>query len=223
MLENLKPLVKGSVKRSYGAGSTVLYQGEVPRSACVIIKGAVRVYSISSQGDEQIVTYHVAGEFFPTSWIFQKSSGTEFFYETVTDAEIAFIPRLELLDFFDKSPASQKSLLDYFTTNYAASLIRISALEQPKAREKLLYTLYYLCQRYGRPANKSVHINLSLTHQNLASLVGLTRETTATEMNRLKKQKIISYDNQKYIVNQEKLLELIGEESFREISISAEA
>lgn len=219
MLDNLKPLIKGAVKRKYSSGATILYQGEVPRSACVILKGAVRVYGISSQGDEQIVTYHVDGELFPSSWIFDKTSGSVFFYETVTPAEIAFIPKNQLIDFMQKDDDLQKSLLDYFTTNYTASLIRISALEQPKAREKLLYTLYYLCQRYGKNSGKSVKISLSLTHQNLASLVGLTRETTATEMNKLKKQNILSYDNQKYSVNLEKLLELIGEESFRDIKI----
>ena len=40
-------------------------------------------------------------------------------------------------------------------------------------------------------------------------------------MNKLKKQKIITYDNQQYTVKVEKLLELIGEESFRDISIAA--
>lgn len=221
MLDNLQPLLRNALKRTYSAGATILYQGEVPRSACVILKGIVRVYSISSQGDEQIITYHVAGEFFPTSWIFKKTSGSVFFYDTVTAVEIAFVKRSELVEYIQNNKGYQQAVLDYFTTNYTASLLRISALEQPKAREKLLYTLYYLCQRYGKPASRSVKINLSLTHQNLASLVGLTRETTATEMNKLKKQKVLSYDNQKYSINLEKLLELIGEESFRDISIEA--
>lgn len=221
MLDHLKPLVKKAVKRAYSPGSTVLYQGEVPRSACILLKGTVRVYSISSQGDEQIVNYHVASEIFPASWIFKKSAGTEFFYEAVDNSEIAFVPRDELIEFIQKDKQGCAALLDYFTTNYTASLIRISALEQPKARDKLLYTLYYLCQRYGKPSSRSVRIGLSLTHQNLASLVGLTRETTATEMNKLKKQDIISYDNQQYTVKLDKLLELIGEESFRGISIAA--
>ncbi len=222
MIEDLKPIIKGAVKRNYSAGATVLYQGEVPRSACVITKGIVRVYGISSQGDEQIVTYHVSGELFPTSWIFNKTSGSQFFYDTVTDSEIVFIPREELTGFIKTAPALQEKILDYMVSNYTASLVRISALEQPKAREKLLYTIYYLCQRYGRPSGSLVKISLSLTHQNLASLVGLTRETTATEMNKLKKQKIIEYDNQTYKVRLEKLLELIGEESFRDIDITTQ-
>lgn len=221
MLEHLQPLIRKSIARSYGGGSTILYQGEVPRTACIIKHGVVRVYSISSQGDEQIVAFHVAGEFFPSTWIFQKSTSSMFFYEAVTDCEIVFTPKEELISFMMAEPKRTTALLDYFTTNYVASLVRISALEQPKAREKLLYTLYFLCQRYGRMGKGLVEINLSLTHQNLASLVGVTRETTATEMSQLKKQKILTYDNQKYTVDVEKLLNLIGEESFRGVKISS--
>jgi len=219
MLEHLQPIIQKSVTRSFSAGATVLYQGEVPRSAFILVKGVVRVFSISPQGDEQIVTYHTAGEFFPVSWIFGKTPGSLYFFETVDESEIAFVPRDELIDFMLAAPARTRAMLDYFTTSYAASLIRISALEQAKAREKLIYTLYYLCQRYGKPKGSRVGIELSLTHQNLAGLVGVTRETTATEMAKLKKQGILTYENQRYTVNLEKLLEMIGEDSFRGINI----
>ncbi len=224
MLTLLQPLLKTSITRVYSPGSTILFQGEVPRYVSIIKSGIVRIYSISRQGDEQIVAYHVAGEFFPSSWIFGKTTSTLFFFETVTESEIAFVPKQDFISFMQSDPKRSAALLDYFTTNYAASLIRISALEQPKAREKLLYTLYYLCQRYGKGIKKGsqiVEIELQLTHQNLASLVGLTRETTATEMNKLKREGVLSYDNQTYKIHQEKLLDLLGEDSFRGISIKS--
>jgi CRP/FNR family transcriptional regulator len=219
MIIHLQPLIKKSTRRRFDAGSTIIYQGEVPRSAYILIRGIVRVYSISSQGEEQIVTFHVAGEFFPTSWIFGKAPGTLFFYEALTDCEVALCQRDELIDFMKSTPSRNQALIDYFATNYAASMIRVNALEQPKARDKLVYTLYYLCQRFGKTDSSKIKIPLTLTHQNFASLVGLTRETTAIEMNKLKSEKIISYKQQEYIVNMEKLLDVLGEDSFRNLTI----
>jgi len=221
MLNQLQPLIKRSLTRRFSAGSTILYQGEAPRSACVLVKGIVRVFSISSQGDEQIVTFHIAGEFFPSSWIFDKAPGTLFFYEAVTDCEVAFCSRTELVEFMTATPERNKALLDYFTTNYAAWMIRVNALEQPKARDKLTYTLYYLCQRYSQEPGKMVKIPLTLTHQNFASLVGLTRETIAIEMNKLKREGVIDYKQREYSVNTEKLFDLLGEDSFRGLSIGS--
>jgi CRP-like cAMP-binding protein len=220
LLDQMQPLVKTSIVRKHSKGSTILYQGEVPRNACILLKGIVRVCSISPQGDTQIVMFHVPGEFFPSSWIFEKASSTLFFYEASEDCEVVNIPKATLVDYMTKDPIRSTALLDYFTTNYSASLIRVNALEQPKARDKLIYTLYYLCQHYGDAMSNKMTIPFALSHQNLAGLVGLTRETTATEMSKLKKQGVLSYANQLYTVDKEKLLSLIGEESFKDIHLS---
>lgn len=212
-------VTKTATVRAYSAGSTVLYQGEVPRNVCVLKKGVVRVFGISAQGEEQIVTYHVAGEFFPSAWLFSKASGTLFFYEAVTDCEIALVNKDIFLESIYNSPAVSRALIDYLAVSYTSSLVRVNALEQPKARQKLLYTMLYLCQRYGRQHRQRIRIELSLTHQALAGLVGLTRETTATEMNQLRKDKILTYANQIYDVNLDRLLDLIDEDSLRSISI----
>lgn len=220
MMHILQPLVDGSIKRSYSAGSTIIYQGEAPRAACVLVSGVARVSSISKQGDEQIVMFLVEGEFFPLSWIFEKTPISLFFYEAMTDCEVVFVPRVEFMTHLHSTQENSMAMVDYFAKNYTASLIRINALEQPKARDKLVYTLYFLSQRYSADNGNSVKIPIALTHQHLASLVGLTRETAAMEMSKLKKQAVIRYLQQHYTVNVDRLIEIMGEDSFRGISIT---
>lgn len=223
MNDYLQPLIDRSLVREFSPGSTILYQGEAPRNACILVSGVARVFSISANGEEQIITFHSNGEIFPSSWIFGKSPSTFFFYDALTKCSVAYVGREELLEFMQTDKKRSLALLDYFTTSYAASLIRINALEQPKARDKLLYTLYYLCHRHVKDMNgkTKVTIPINLTHQNFAGLVGITRETTAMEMSKLKKQGIITYKQQKYTVDVKKLIELIGEESMEEMSIAS--
>lgn len=221
MLEELKSVTETAVKRNYHAGSIILYQGEAPRSSYIVIDGVVKVYSISPDGDEQIVIFLVAGDIFPFSWLFKKASAVLFFYEALTNCKVALVPPETLKQSLLQSPKTMKSLINYFANNYTATQIRVNALQQPKAKDKLIYMLYYLCRRYGvldAKTNQTL-IPISLTHQNFASLVGLTRETTAIEMNKLKKQKIITYKKQNYHVHLQKLLQLIGEESFKNIKV----
>jgi CRP-like cAMP-binding protein len=217
----LRPLTDSSSKRLFSAGSVILYQGEAPRSACMIVEGIVRVYTISKLGDEQIVTFYIAGEIFPSSWIFEKSPSTMFFYEALTDCEIAFASREDLLAYITSDTVISKDALTYFATSYSASLLRINALEQARACDKLIYTLYFLSQRYGVTKNGQTYLPIALTHQSIASLIGLTRETTSTEMSKLKKQKVITYKSQMYVLDHEKLLDMIDEDSFRSIAIGA--
>lgn len=219
MHEHVKPLIANYISREYDRGNTILFQGEAPRTACVIESGIVRAINISTQGEEQTINFHTAGEFFPSTWVFNKTPTSIYFYEAVTTAKISFVPRQELIDSFSATPETRSLLIDYLATNYSAALLMISALGRPKASEKIILILYYLCERYGETKGKHVHITLQLTHQHLASLVGLTRETTATELNKLKRSRVLDYKNQQYTVDVQGLLKLIGEDSFKDMHL----
>jgi CRP/FNR family transcriptional regulator len=220
LLKSLQPLLDEHVKRQIGRHSTILYQGEVPRSVCIVGKGMVKASNFSAQGEEQLISFHIVGELFPTPWLFEKTNSTLYFYEAVTPCEIYFVPRQNFHDFINAHIPAQQELMAYMAGEYTGSLLRINALEQAKAREKITYTLYYLSQRYGKAERGGwVGLSLSLTHQQLAGLVGLTRETTATELNRLKRKKVIRYLHQTYMIDMKALLLAIGEDSFQDIQL----
>jgi CRP/FNR family transcriptional regulator, cyclic AMP receptor protein len=211
---------KRATSRSFKKHSILLYQGEAPRMAFVVVSGVVKVYTINKAGEEQIVAFHAAQDIFPSPWIFSKATTTLYYYEALTDCEVLTLPRDELIDVIVSSPELLRSTLDYFVTNYTGMLMRVTALEQARAREKIMFTLYYLLFRYGRQHKPGRYtIELGLTHSIIASLVGLTRETTTTELSKLKRQKVLDYNLHEYIVNKEKLERLLGEDAFQDIDI----
>jgi CRP-like cAMP-binding protein len=72
--------------------------------------------------------------------------------------------------------------------------MRLNALQHSRASDKLIYTLHYLALSHSKVLDAEVvELELLLTHQDFANLTGLTRETTATELNKLKKAGVISY------------------------------
>lgn len=219
LLDTLHPLLEKGQTRTYNAGSTILYQGEVPRSVFVLKSGVAKSFNISHQGEEQIVNFHVPGNILAPSWVFEKTSGAVFFYEAVSECEVVLVRRSELHSFIGKNQQAMNKMLDMYVTDYTASLIRVSALEQAKAVDKVLYTLYYLCRLYGDAKKEWTDIEIKLTHQDIASLVGLTRETVAVEINKLRKKKLIQYSNQHYSVHVDGLLEMMGEDSFKSVTL----
>jgi CRP-like cAMP-binding protein len=213
MVAFLKPLIDISPVRFFKAGSTILHQGEVPEKSFLITDGVVRIYNISESGDEQTLMFHVPGEFFPLTWIFGDSKSTLFFYEAMTDCEINMIDRGEFLEFMTSDQDRSKSLVRYFTNIHSTLLLRINALEQSKARDKLIHTFYYLYKRYNRYKQQIITLPFLLTHQNLACLIGLTRETTTIEVNKLRKERVVSCKKQRYTLDVRKLMAVMGTES----------
>lgn len=205
---------KGMV-RNIKKRTVLLYQGEVPRSAYLMRKGIVKVYSINSTGNEQIVSFYVAGDLFPVSWIFGKTSSTLYYYEALTDCELLAIDKPALHNLIYGKSRFLLKAFDYITTNYISALLRITSLEQSRASEKIMFTLYYLLFRHGKEIKPGIFsVRLELTHVVIADLVGLTRETTAIELNKLKKLGVVKYDSKEYVINRPKLERLMGEDSF---------
>lgn len=211
----LDELTSQGIVRTVKKRTILLYQGEVPRSAYFLRKGIIKVYSINSTGTEQIVSFYVGGDLFPISWIFGKTSSTLYYYETLTDCELMAVDKQALQHAVFSKSRLMLRMFDYLTTNYTSALLRITSLEQSRASEKIMFTLYYLLFRYGSETKPGTFtVRLELTHVVIADLVGLTRETTAIELNKLKKLGAVKYDSKEYIINRKKLEHLMGEDSF---------
>lgn len=218
--KELLKLLSGYPVKKFEAGETLFYQGEVPAVALVVTSGFVKAYSISQAGDERIVNINGPGDIIPTPWVFNRASSGLYYYQALVDCEVSQVPKEELVKKLFNDPEITKLIAEKYILDFSASLMRITALEQARARDKIMFTLLFLIQRYGKevvPGHFS--LGLQLTHQTIADLVGLTRETTAVELSNLKKSKVLSYKRQKYLIKRDLLLKKMGEDSFTSLQI----
>ncbi len=215
MQDVFETLTSHGLPRSIKKRTVLLYQGEVPRSAYYLKKGVIKAYSINSAGNEQIVSFYVAGDLLPMSWIFGPASSTLYYYEALTDCELLAFEKKVLNDLVYSKPRLLVKIFGYSMNNYTSAQMRITALEQSRANEKIMFTLYYLVFRYGVEMKPGVFaVRLGLTHAVIAEMVGLTRETTAVELNKLKKAGAVNYNTKEYLIKRDVLERLMGEDSF---------
>ena len=123
--------------------------------------------------------------------------------------------RLEIGD-----PALAQQVFQNYMAHYTTATMHIYALEHSHAAEKLVYILQYLVARFGEPAERGMtKIDLRLSHQDIAEMVGLTRETTAVELHRLKDRGLISYGRFSYAVNVPALVAATGSDEFENVEV----
>ncbi|RTK95047.1 Crp/Fnr family transcriptional regulator [Candidatus Saccharibacteria bacterium] len=206
--------------RKLKKGWPLLYQGEVPRSAFVVKSGMIKVYDINANGEEKVITFTDTDGFLPMEWLFDKSPVSLYYCDAFTDAEVYAIPRQLLFDMLHSNEEMLQFTLRRYINLYVGATLHISALEQTKAAEKLLRILQWLSLRFGKEIRPGTFkVDIRLTHQDLASMIGMTRETTAVELGKLRTQKVISYQNQRYILNAEKMRQILGEDELRDLTI----
>lgn len=207
-----------STKRTIKKRTILLYQGEIPRQAYVVHKGAVKVYRLGRNGDEQIVGFRMPGDIFPETWLFGKTSSALYYYEAMEDCEIITAERSVLLDHIKKSPRLTEGILNYFINSHSAQLLQITALEQSRAADKLLLMLYYLMFRYSNETSTgNFELRFHLTHTVMGNLTGLTRETTSVELGKLRRKGVVSYSGNLFVIHRPQLEAHLAKESFNDV------
>jgi CRP/FNR family transcriptional regulator len=209
--------------RNYKKGEIVVFQGEAPRQTLVVKSGVIKSYNLSVAGDEKPMSFFTELDIFPASWTFRKAPSAYFYYEAFTDCSLYSVPREDYVAFLQSHPDLLFGAFEKMIIEHVGTSMRLNALQHSRASDKLLYTLHYLTLTHGRTiAPRQIEITLNLTHQDFANLTGLTRETTATELNRLKTKGVIIYGKHTlYQVNLDKLHSTINDEFIADMQLQA--
>lgn len=208
--------------RTFKKGEIIIFQGEAPRSAFVVRSGVVKAYNLSVNGDEKPVGFYTPNDTFPGAWTYSKTPSAVYYYEAFSDeVELYSIPRDDYVQFIQANPAFMYAELQRYVLDHLAKSMRLNALQHSRAGDKLIYTLHYLALSHGiRKTPQLVEITLNLTHQDFANLTGLTRETAATELNKLKHQGIISYGkNTPYQIRLDKLANMLNDQYIADLEV----
>jgi CRP/FNR family transcriptional regulator len=129
-----------------------------------------------------------------------------YYFEAATDCTVLLVSR----ELYEKSlaqdPALKDQIFENYMSHYIAATMHVYALEHSHAYDKRIYILHYLVVRLGelQPDGRT-KINLRLCHQDIAEMVGITRETAAVELHKMKKLGLIDYDHFTYYVDMARL------------------
>lgn len=208
--------------RTFKKGEIIIFQGEAPRSSYIVQSGVVKAYNLSVNGDEKPVGFYTTRDTFPGAWTYGKTPSAIYYYEAFSDEVKLFsVPREDYVAFVRENPDMMFSELERYVVDHLAKSMRLNALQHSRAGDKLIYTLHYLALSHGiRREPQLVEITLNLTHQDFANLTGLTRETAATELNKLKHLGIITYGkNTPYQIRLDKLASMLNDQYISELEL----
>ncbi len=218
-MEQFQLLLTAYPTRKFAKGEIIIYQGEVPSAVYVIKEGLVRMYNLSGNGEMNVLGYNLQYEIFPTAWTFDRAQSSMFFFEAASDTVLYCIPKRDFQKLLASNKSLQQTLLFHYIDAYVGQMVRLNALQYSRASDKILHTLYYLSMRFGKQMRgDKVLITMKFTQQEFADLVGLTRETTGIELNKLRKEGIVSFSKQNYVIDKSRLTKKMGESEFLDIA-----
>lgn len=177
-MSEMKPLKKG----------TTLLSPENPIQALFLLKqGQVRLYRMNSEGRQFTVDILVDGNIFgETSSV--SLTDDQIYAEAMTDTYVCILNHEDFEYFIEKNPKIALKLIDILSTRLKEVYSISEKIALSDVKNRLLYLLLMLSEKTGRRKNSWQTIEMRLTHQDIANMIGSTRETTSAMISQLKKE-----------------------------------
>jgi len=197
--------VKKSPQRHFKKGEYVLSEGEVSTKLLAIAQGFVKVVSVDDDGSERGLWVAGRYDIVPTEQLFSQRHPLKFFYSALSDGVAYEVNKKEFLDFAKTDLQLMTEIAKSMSTHYDDLMMRINSVERTNVHDKIIATLHYLAERFSAERSVDLYeLGLKITHQDLADMLGSTRETTSLELHKLRKEGFIDYDRTKLIVHLDK-------------------
>ena len=184
-------------------GAVVMAQGQIADGIYLLRAGRAKVSLSSAEGRVIILRVVHAGTLLGVNAAL-KGSSYDATVETLERSRIDFISRSDFLRVIDESNAIRASLTRFLTDEMSdlVECVRSLILSQ-SAAERLAGLLLRL-------SNEHSHLNLGLTHEEIAQMIGASRETVTRLFGDFRRKQIVSFSNSTIVVNDRPALESLA-------------
>jgi CRP/FNR family transcriptional regulator, cyclic AMP receptor protein len=183
-------IVDKIIVRDYRKDQVILSEGDTSSHMYLVLSGRVKVVQTTEDGKEIIRAIHKAGDSFgELSLLDCEASPAEVVAIEPTSA--AVINRDNFLTIIHTQGKVLDNLLLMFCKRLRYSWDRVQMVNLKNSEQRVNMLFQQLSATHGKPVEEGTLLNIKLTHQTLASMTGLCRETVTRALDALKKNKCI--------------------------------
>lgn len=184
------------IYRKYKKGMIIFMEGEPGDELYFVKQGRIKLAKALADGREQILHFVQKGEVFAEVLLFDGGTFPAT-AEVVEDAEVGIIRNKELDKLLNTHPEIAVKLLKIMSHRLRKAQLQIRDLALKDTYGRMASTLLKLAAEYGVEKQNTTEIDISLSQQELANMIGSSRETVARILSDFKKQKLVEVNKQK--------------------------
>jgi CRP/FNR family transcriptional regulator, cyclic AMP receptor protein len=208
--EVLKLLSSASHLSTYPGGAVLFVEGQTPRGAFVLCSGKAKLSTTSRDGKVLILKIAEAGEVLGLSAVIA-GEPFELTAETAGPCQINFVEREALLRLIEKNGEfglhASQALSREFQSAYRDIHDLVLARSSAGKLARLLLSWTPIREQFEPP---EIRVRASLTHEEMAQMIGSSRETVTRLLSDLKKKEFIRLDGSTLVIRNRTALEALA-------------
>jgi CRP/FNR family transcriptional regulator, cyclic AMP receptor protein len=190
----------------YKKGEVIIRADDNPTGVFNLKNGYVKMNTFFDDGRELTLNIFKPGTYFPMIWAIGNVPNV-YLFESLTDAQLYRIGRDKLTGFLKSQPEILYEFTRRVLVGMDAQMMNMKYLLNGVSSQRIIAALLILVKRFGVKSGGKTIINLPLTHQDIACLAGMTRETVSITLNKLRERGLISYSRHLIVIQQPEKLE----------------
>ena len=191
----------------YKKGQIIFHEGSRPLGIYCVNRGKIKLVKLGEDGKEQILRLIKPGDLMGYRALL---SGDRYSASAVVmeDSGICFIPKELFMGVLQKDGVLSMEIMKLLSDDLRKAETSITHLAQKPVRERLAEALLFIKETYGFEEDGKT-IDLKITREELANIVGTATETTIRLLSELKNEGVLQLEGKKIaILNLTKLVKI---------------
>ncbi len=190
---------RNAMEKRFKKKEMIFLPGDKGDKVYLLKAGVVKISKYSDSGKEIILGMVNPGEIFGEMALIDKAP-RENVAEAIMDSYVCIVDRDNFTRYLQRNPEMSLRLTKIFGLKFKRLGQKVEDLVFRNVYQRLAGLLLHLFEAYGYTKNEKTYIYVKLTHYDIASLIGSTRETTTASLNDFKREGLIDFDGRKLVI-----------------------
>lgn len=180
--------------RQYSRGDILYQEGTRISGFYCINSGIIKVFKTGFDGKEQIIRFAKKGDIIAYRSVLSNELACTT-AKVIEDCQVCFIPSEILISYIKDNPNYALELLKLACHELGEANSFITDIAQKTVRERLAEVLLFLVNDFGLDSQQ--FLNISLTREELANIVGTATESVIRLLSEFKSDKLVELNGRK--------------------------
>ncbi|HLF85818.1 MAG TPA: Crp/Fnr family transcriptional regulator [Nitrospiria bacterium] len=203
--DDMEELARVTRMESAKKKETIFLPGESSQQVYLLKTGRVKISRVSEEGREITLALLEPGEIFGELEILE-GSARDTIAEAMEESQLCVIQKEQFLSLIRKRPELSFRLTKLIGLRLRRIESRVEDLVFRDVPSRLAHLLIQLSENYGKTTPEGIFLNIKITHQEMANLIGSIRETVSATLGEFKKEGLITFEGRKIIILMPELL-----------------
>ncbi|MGB2591283.1 MAG: Crp/Fnr family transcriptional regulator [Candidatus Acidiferrum sp.] len=194
-----RDLAARTSRKSFRRDEQLFAEGDPCSGLFLVATGKVRIFKLSPSGRQQILAVEGPGSSFAELPVFDGGNYPAT-ASAMEDTEVLFISRRDFQDFCREHPDVGLKVIAVVGSRLRRLVGIIEELSFTTVRQRLIALILRLAQEEGTPSKAGIRVELTQSHEDLASELGTVRELVSRNLSRLHAEGFLDVEGRKIVV-----------------------